>query len=54
MRHSRGSNMIFEIASKYCLEKLLDNSKKEFLRKLFAATCVNKFTVIVEKAETTK
>jgi len=44
--------MIFEIASKYCLENLLNNSKK--FEKTFAEACVNKFTVIVEKAKTTK
>jgi hypothetical protein len=35
-------------------KSLLDNSKKDFLRKLFAEARENKFTVIVEKAETTK
>ena len=54
MRHSRGSNMIFEIASKYCSENLLDNLNKYFLRKLFVEARENKFAVIVEKAETAK
>jgi hypothetical protein len=43
-----------EELAKYCSDNLLDYSQKEFLRKLFTEAQVNKFTVIMEKAETKK
>jgi VWFA-related protein len=43
-----------ETLMKYCSDNLLDSSQREFLKKLFAEARENKFTVIVEKAETTK
>jgi hypothetical protein len=43
-----------EDLTKYCSDNLLDSSQREFLKKLFAEGRQNKFTVIVEKAETIK
>jgi hypothetical protein len=43
-----------EELSKYCSDNLIDSARKEFLRKLFIEARENKFTVIIEKAETKK
>ena len=39
---------------KYCSDNLIDSSRKEFLRKLFSEARENKFTFIIERAETRK
>jgi hypothetical protein len=43
-----------EELSKYCSDNLIDSVRKQFLRKLFIEARENKFTVIIEKAETKK
>jgi len=43
-----------EELTKYCLDNLIDSSRREFLRKLFIEARENKFTVILERAETKK
>ncbi|MDQ3042893.1 MAG: hypothetical protein M3R11_11030, partial [Acidobacteriota bacterium] len=41
-----------EELTKYCSDNLIDSLQREFLRKLFTEARENKFTVILEKAET--
>lgn len=51
---SIGSTAKDEELSKYCSDNFIDSVRKEFLRKLFMEARENKFTVVIEKAETKK
>ena len=48
------SEMSDEVLSKFCSDNLIDTANKEFLKKLFHEARENKFTIILEHAETAK
>ncbi len=43
-----------EILTKFCSDNLIDSASREFLKKLFQEARENKFTIILEHAETAK
>jgi len=51
---SINSNVSDEILDKFCTDNLIDLAQMEFLKKLFQEARENKFTIILEHAETAK
>ena len=48
------SNASDEVLNKFCSDNLIDSLQREFLKKLFQEARENKFTIILEHAETAK
>ena len=51
---SINSDMSAEVLIKFCSDNLIDTTNKNFLLKLFQEARENKFTIILEYAETKK